>query len=713
MPSLTVPDAGLTLDASRPPSKHGAAGPMAFGLTLADSVIENMIKCFQENKPIHLALGESPKIQYGSKTQHLAPSDDPFTHELYQSTSSRQSSPEAEPRYLAMFSHTQFLPRARPITAQSAAAKSKAAAPASSQDPALAALQGALASENAKKAENTTKYIKDGTLPLPGKRGAAKVTNKSKFLSQNRSLGSDTTRSMPTSPALSGVGSPSLGPTSVPLSQQKAERAKEARRPVIHYLALRPFSEREILSKIGGDQTETYDALQKVADEINGKWELRKNYWKELDVWRFDYGSEDDRQMVIDNAVKQYDKMRMGISEPQWDRLLPKEERGTGKCLSKLQAKIASGSAKAPKISVSQADGSGQDTPGRMDEAEVEDKSLSRVKDGESRSASQPPATKTKKTSEREAQAKRLLSKTGPKPAKPAAKPAVPKKTKAPVEKEREKGKVLSSQYVEDSDDDGEDTVIVSKAPPKPIKRPREAEVDKSHMNQAPASRKPKKDTPTPNHRISDASQSSRSTHQSSTSFKSKGTSPQKSSPLASSPPTNASDFENDHASHGRASSSASPYNEPQPKVKRKREDEEPIRRQQSSSNSSISSSHPPIKRQKSDSISSSSTATSTSSRQSYGLPPNIANKEEYVDLARRFKVYYPRYQQLHKELQESKVHDPEKEEILLDMHDRLSNLKAEIMLKLVNNNLPTKRTQGADWRPITNGGSIDYRPYY
>ena len=41
-------------------SKHGSVVPEVFGLTLSDSVIEDMIKCFQNDKPLQLSLGEHP-----------------------------------------------------------------------------------------------------------------------------------------------------------------------------------------------------------------------------------------------------------------------------------------------------------------------------------------------------------------------------------------------------------------------------------------------------------------------------------------------------------------------------------------------------------------------------------------------------------------------------------------------------------------------------
>jgi len=61
MPSLIIPDSGLSLDGSRgPSSKPDSMILDVFGLTITDNVIEEMIKCFQNGKDIQLSLGEHP-----------------------------------------------------------------------------------------------------------------------------------------------------------------------------------------------------------------------------------------------------------------------------------------------------------------------------------------------------------------------------------------------------------------------------------------------------------------------------------------------------------------------------------------------------------------------------------------------------------------------------------------------------------------------------
>jgi RNA polymerase II elongation factor ELL len=465
---------------------------------------------------------------------------------------------------------------------------------------------------------------------------------------------------MPSSPALSGVGSPSIGPTSVPLSQQQAELAKAARKPIIHLLALGPTSERalkEMLPQIGNNDFK--QTLQKVGDlnESTGKHELRKSFYKELDVWSYNYANPEDRQRAIDNAVKQYDRMRLGVSEPQWDRLLPKAERGTGKSLSKLQAQIARGDLqRPPKIKVQKEDGSGRDTSGPEDEGSIGDKKVSKVK-GESmtRSVSQPPATKTKKVGEKETQAKKLLSKNTSKPT-PKSTPAPPKNQKSA----KTWGKVLSSEFVEDSDEEDDYLQQPPKPAPKPVaapKRSREEDAESSDSS-IPLSKKVKKGTTTTTtaHRISDASQSSRTTNtstHSSSSTKTKDTSPQKSSPLASSPPTNASDVDNSSGDRTSSSSSASPAN-----------------------HLSSKNSRSPIHKRHHKSSSVASSVSSTSSSRYL--------KPEVMDLARKYRSYYPKYEALHRELAGMKSRNHDKELKLLDMHERLAQMKRDINAGIV-----------------------------
>lgn len=285
---------------------------------------------------------------------------------------------------------------------------------------------------------------------------ATKKGNKNRFLNSHGSsfVAGGTTRSMPSSPSLGGVGSPRQAPTSVlSASELAAEKTKAIRSPIIHVLAAEPSTGTRLhrLKKDIWTEAEFQVAIDKVADRDGNVYVLRQKMYKELDVWKYPYLDPEDRQKAIDNAVKAYDKMRMESAAVEWERLLPKEERGTGKCLSKLQVKIATGTAKPPKINLQKPDGVESGVDSAADDGLGDLKS-----EGMARSNSQPPHTKHKKASEKELQAKRLLGKGGIVKSQP--------KNKKVVSKVEEK--FLSSAYIEDSDEELAETVA---SPARPV----------------------------------------------------------------------------------------------------------------------------------------------------------------------------------------------------------------------------------------------------
>lgn len=518
----------------------------------------------------------------------------------------------------------------------------------------------------------STKYVKD-SLPAAGKKRGVppptKPTNKARFLSQkNKSLTGATTHSVPTSPALTGVGSPSLAPTSVPLSQLQAEKSKATRRPIIHRLALGPASEAELLDVKLTDLTEAEFklALDRVADLENGKWVLKNKAFKELDVYNYREYSTADRKIAIENATRAYDKLRLSAGGPEWEKLLAPEERGTGKCLSKLQAKIAGGGiqpVKAPKINVYCAEESGRDTPTNTD-----GDSISCEKPGESmaRSNSNPGATKAKKVSEKEVQTKRLLAKPGGKAGKSAAAKPSEKKPQG-----RESGKIKSAEFVGDSDDEEED-VSVANVTAVTIVKPTQASVAKPTSK--PAAKRGRDGAPGQN--IAPITKKPRTLS---------STSPQKSSLVASSPPANASDMDESSSSNNGSlkRTAASSISADEPAIKRHQassiSSDEAISKRHHKTNSSSSSSSVGIPQD----------VHQNGSGSGNGVNTNRTNvKEKYAHIpqaqralnAHKFNAFYKSYKQLHLELSMTKIKDRLKMNELLDMQDRLTKLKKEVL---------------------------------
>ena len=57
MPSLAIPDSGLSLSSRQSSAKSDSMYADIFNLSLADSVIEDMIKCVRDKNSIQLSLG--------------------------------------------------------------------------------------------------------------------------------------------------------------------------------------------------------------------------------------------------------------------------------------------------------------------------------------------------------------------------------------------------------------------------------------------------------------------------------------------------------------------------------------------------------------------------------------------------------------------------------------------------------------------------------
>ncbi|KAJ0386349.1 hypothetical protein COL922a_004525 [Colletotrichum nupharicola] len=653
MPSIRVPDTGLILESSA--ASGNPVPPQAFTINLSDNVLEDLIKCVQSGEDLQLSLGSSPPTSLWKKL------------------------PGSE----------------APKKAERAKAKPAPSTSSSGMDSDTENLQNSIKAANASK---KTSQVMDKLLPT---KKAAGTKAKSKLLSSMASYGNGSGKSSPSSPALVAVSSPSTNAV-FSSSQQVVEKFKEQRSMIVHELAVQDRSEDYLEDLWSGKEEEFKPALEKVAqfEKDAQKWALRKNYWKELDVWKYDYDTQDTRQKAIDNAIRQFDKMRLATTEPEWQKLLPREERGKGKILSKLQANIAKASAAPPpKIQVQEPAGDNED---------VLKETTKKGGETMSRSSSNPLPPKPKKAAPDPPPAKKWKSQSKAATAAKAA--AEKKKEKAPAPGK----KVLSAEFITNSDSDSEssedkpmasiaaakprpapaaaapvpapkkkpDTSLPPKPkiaapkprpkpvekperPEKPIERPveksierpkersvereaiktvnsqppkrhREVEADDSSSSSgAPLAKRAKQPKAAPikapvnlKQRPADVSHAS-PRNSSGVSFKSKNTSPVKSSPLASSPPTNASDFE-----------------QSAPKKRKAME----------SSDSSIDSAR-----------------AKTAPKRQRGLSPDLVSK------AQRFKLFYEKYEALHWEIADMSHPPEDKMADLLDMRERLKVMKTEI----------------------------------
>lgn len=110
------------------------------------------------------------------------------------------------------------------------------------------------------------------------------------------------------------------------------------RKALIHYLAVQPRSFQSCRFIIHTNPRRILERVARQTTKGEDEWTLQDRTYKELDVYKFKY-SEEDRQLSIENAIKAYDRIRVSKDDPLWQKLLPQEERGKGKILSRLHLK--------------------------------------------------------------------------------------------------------------------------------------------------------------------------------------------------------------------------------------------------------------------------------------------------------------------------------------------------------------------------------------
>lgn len=388
-------------------------------------------------------------------------------------------------------------------------------------------------------------------------------------------------RSLPSSPSLTGM---TPNPASKPTAHQLRQQALKS--SLIHLLAVRAVSESYITKTLNCEHSDIESLLEKYGRPSRldaRKFDLSDRGYKELDVWGFDYKEASDRQAAIDRAIAAFDRQRISVREPMWQMLLAYKERNKGKILSKLNLHTGPMErAKTPQIHV-QSSGEGR-TNDKTSPSDERPGRLAPSSAAGPRSGSQEPPNKAK-VSEKEGQAKRLLSKskkpnsTGTEATrKPDTKPAAstaPKKAPAKPST-TSNSKFKSAEFVVSSDEETEveDTPItLAKPPPRPAakttSKPKESAKPAPKANQGNGSAK--SGTVAPKNGTTKATPSAASSNKlkapdaesksnlgvSSLSRKRALSSPHKPSRLGSSPPTNASDFENEAALKSKSSSSS------------------------------------------------------------------------------------------------------------------------------------------------------------
>ncbi|KAI4205156.1 MAG: hypothetical protein LQ346_001489 [Caloplaca aetnensis] len=538
------------------------------------------------------------------------------------------------------------------------------------------------------------------------------------------------TRSTPASPAIVAgrpVQATSIPPRSAPVApDERSTKLQALKVPLLHLVAIRPMSLKFLANKVGCSQDECKQVLEKIGNPARldpDKWDLSDKAFKELDVWKFAYELDDDRELAIEHAVSAYDRMRLSREDKLWQMLLPKAERGKGRVLSKLQlhqGPIQKSS--TPRIQVQRT--TEDQVNGNTTNTEGEEKHRLAPGDATPMARSQSSDhIKRKRVSEQEAQSKRLLS------GKPKKASSAPKASDGLEKKVTKKAvptapNAKSSEYVHDSDEDEDmDDVITSapkptvtkasqaalKALPKAtktdngdsIKQLQQLEKDRKRARTPNGSTKPTSDatkrtpstagTPSSKHRLSDASQTSNST--SKVSRQRTTSSPLKPSPLGSSPPTNASDLENEKFAQQTStpSTASTPLiaqalsSKPKPDAGKRLPEraentsEHSLKRKAGDIDSGI---HDHSLHFTNGDISTAPKRAKTSAPS----PPAMDSSSEsspisinLLEQAQRFKEYYAKYERLYREISVQASPAADKVDRLVKMHERLQSMKDEI----------------------------------
>ncbi|KAL4872928.1 hypothetical protein BDV12DRAFT_161004 [Aspergillus spectabilis] len=701
MPILRVPETGLSLCRDNPGDDTAAKTTQILRLDLAQNILDELIESLRSDQPARIRLGKHQTLYYGSsKSQHFHSSSETHRSEIYTSGSADDDTLY----FTGLLSHTLEVQKAQEATAAT--------------DQALANLEQSLSAFERGKESKKTHIINDisevralraGDSRSSTGRQAALLARKpsSKVeLEKDRLLKS---RSNPaSSPSLgvarSPISLPPLTPTSAPPSQNKDRLRLEALKvPFIHLLAIRAVSTKFLARQTRSSIEDCTELAQKygVENRINPeKFDLRDKVYRELDVWKFPYPSQEDRQEAIENAVSAFDRMRISRSDKLWQSLLSKEERGKGKCLSRLDLRTGPvKKAVTPRIQIS--DETGKD--GYTTSQETDKSAASGL------SSSKPSEPKTsamntqKKRSDKDSSTKRPTAKAKTTPNSTLT-GRVTKKSdkKAPSKLE---GKFKSAEYVHDSDEDDTDLQDVSssekpqpqRTQPKPKPKPSESRAPKE-STRVPTPKVDQIDAPQP--RADFTKNKPAAAKRPPSSLPPSQKSPQKASFSASSPSAKATDLHSRSRSSSQnnlsSSSSSSPLitqfsrpriNAERPPAKqalkphgvtRTLETTNPLKRKaelEQPTMQNASRLHNDLDHKRRRAISTSSGSTGSAS------PPLSREilRQQLQEKSQKFKQFYAKYRSLHDAM--AAHSDPPRADLekLQKQHIRIQRMKKEI----------------------------------
>ncbi|KAK1082806.1 hypothetical protein LTR33_003664, partial [Friedmanniomyces endolithicus] len=273
----TMTKGGITLHGGEGDADMAEAGS-AVALTLGGGIVEGMKKASRAKEGLQFVTGSTPKLRIGGRTIDLTLSTDAFRNELYVSTSAGSL---VDLQFAGLLSHRAVVQHQ----------DRKPAEGETGTDEALAALRSTLASFKQEKHDNQTN-IEKGLVAVPKGRVSAAKKHGRPGSAGGLSLASF-------SPSTTPLRSPA--PTSAPVSASDM-MLNAMRTPILHLLAMKPATVENIRVKTHIPRADLDGILQRIARKVDGEWQLADRSYKDLDVWKFGYCSEEDRQSAIDSA---------------------------------------------------------------------------------------------------------------------------------------------------------------------------------------------------------------------------------------------------------------------------------------------------------------------------------------------------------------------------------------------------------------------------
>lgn len=660
---FNVPSTGLSL---RPEDQSGDLSPRSnqiMRLNLVQSTLDDLIQSLRNEQPARVRLGKHPSLHYDGKIQSIHAYPETHRSEIY------SGSDQESLYFTGVLSHSLEVEKAKSATAGT--------------DQALAELEEKLNAHERGKESKKTHIIShpDELRGLRGKSSFKGPTSKAER-DKDRWFFNLSSPNMPVSKSPAVTMTPSSAPT---VQSKQQEKMDAIRTPLIHLLAIRPSTVDTLARQIRCTAEDCLPVTEKCAIENRakpGKYGLKDKLYKELDVWGFKYTNL-DRDSAIQNSISAFDRMRISKTDPIWQTLLPEYQRGKGKCLSRLNLRTVP----PPKPAVTKVKVSGSEDSGK-EMAKPKSKVINSTLTG------------------------RITK-------KPAGKS---------VAKPDGNSKIKSAEYVNDSDESDDlnmpDSGTSARLPPEPknhssehqraplssktqapkIRPPakgRASEATSAPAKVAPKSSKPETAKPKlePIKSVTKAPASKRPPSRISTS-------PQKPSPLGSSPPTNASDStgrnRSDSQNQSSSSSSSSPLISQLAKANKARSSAPVAKpaaaKSTTQTNGAAKSTANPLKRKaepdrlsvpqagrptgnleakRRRAVSTASSASSTGS-----ASPSMSYQVSRLELhekSRKFKRYHDKYTKLHASLAANA--DPSREDVakLQQQHEALELMKREI----------------------------------